>query len=162
MFDIITSHDFLAKLEADYDDFKEQPDSARHALNCIITAYHLHEWVWGDWLKADHATWRNLSIRDHDSFKEWLDANWPGFSVTQSLANGAKHFIRQAPVGTERVAGYGCGPYGVGPYGQPYLLIDYGATAANRWQTAEQLIDDAVTFWRDFFKTHQQISLPIA
>jgi len=61
MFDIITSRDFLAKLEADYTDFKAQPDSARHALNRIITAYHLHEWIWGDWLKTDYATWKKLS-----------------------------------------------------------------------------------------------------
>ena len=58
MFDIVTSQEFLAKLEADCTDFKAQPDSARHALNCIITAYHLHEWVWGDWLNADYATWK--------------------------------------------------------------------------------------------------------
>jgi hypothetical protein len=45
MFDIITSRDFLGKLEADYKDFKAQSDSARYALNCIITAYHLHVWV---------------------------------------------------------------------------------------------------------------------
>lgn len=36
IFDIVTSRDFLAKLEADYCDFKVQPDSARHALNCVF------------------------------------------------------------------------------------------------------------------------------
>jgi hypothetical protein len=24
-----------------------------------------------------------------------------------------------------------------------------------RWQTAEQLIDDALTFWHDFFETYR-------
>jgi hypothetical protein len=47
MFDIITSRDFLAKLEADWDDFMKEPHSARLALNCAITAFHLHEWVIG-------------------------------------------------------------------------------------------------------------------
>jgi hypothetical protein len=60
MFDIETSEDFLNKLEAEYADFKAQPDSTRQALNCIMTAYHLHEWVWGDWLKTDHETWNRL------------------------------------------------------------------------------------------------------
>lgn len=155
MFDIITSRDFLAKLEAEYHDFKAEPDSTRHALNCIITAYHLHEWIWGDWLKSDYATWKRLGIRDDESFKKWLDGACPGFNVMQSLANGAKHFIRRTTVETERVAGYGCGPHGIGPYGQPYLLIDYGAGAVERWQTAEQLLDDAVAFWRKFFETHR-------
>ena len=48
MFDIITSRDFLAKLEADFEDYERNPQSARHAVNCVITAYHIHEWVWGD------------------------------------------------------------------------------------------------------------------
>ncbi len=154
-FDIITSGDFLAKLDADYDDFKRQPDSSRHALNCIITAYHLHEWVWGDWLKIDYATWGKLGIRDDESFRSWLEGNWHGFGVVQSLANGTKHFVRQNAIGAERVAGYGCGPYGIGPYGQPYLLIDYGTAVPDRWQTAEQLIDEAINFWRQFFLTYR-------
>jgi hypothetical protein len=41
------------ELVADYADFKTQPDSARRAPNCIITAYHVHEWVWGHWLKTE-------------------------------------------------------------------------------------------------------------
>jgi hypothetical protein len=52
LFDIVTSYDFLAKLEEDYDDFVKEPHSSRLALNCAITAFHLHEWVWGDWSKV--------------------------------------------------------------------------------------------------------------
>lgn len=151
MFNISTSRDFLAKLEADYADFKAQPDSARHALNCIITAYHLYEWVWGDWLKTDHATWKKLHIRDIESFRKWVTTAWSGFQTAEALANGAKHFTR-APV-TERIAGYGRGPYGIGPYGRPYLLIDHGSSAtAPRWQTAEQLLDEGIVFWKAFFR----------
>jgi hypothetical protein len=153
----ITSQDFLAKLEADYADFKAQPDSARHALNCIITAYHLYEWVWGDWLKTDHVTWGKLSIRGRETFKDWLYSNCPGFAVMESLTNGAKHFVRKTNPETQHVSGYGCGPYGVGPYGRPYLLIDYGADKSERWQTAEQVIGEAVTFWRDFFSKYRSV-----
>lgn len=130
MFDIITSRDFLAKLEADHADFKAQPDSTRHALNCVITAYHLHEWIWGDWLKTDYATWQKFGVHDLESFREWLRTAWPGFQTAEALTNGAKHFT-QAPV-TERVACYGEGPYGVGPYGKPYLLIDHGSSATTQ------------------------------
>jgi hypothetical protein len=116
----------------------------------VITAYHLHEWIWGDWLKADYATWQRIGLRDLASFREWLTTAWPGFQTAEALTNGAKHFT-QAPV-TERIAGYGEGPYGIGPYGEPYLLIDHGSSAAaQRWQTAEQLLDEGVAFWKDFF-----------
>jgi hypothetical protein len=103
---------FSTSFKADYADFKSQPSSARRALNCIITAYHLHEWVWGDWLKADYATWKKLGIRDRNSFQAWLDSSWPGFGVLKDLTNGAKH-IRKTYVDTERIAGYGSGPYGM-------------------------------------------------
>jgi hypothetical protein len=154
MFDIVSSRDFLSKLEADYADFKSQPDSARHALNCIITAYHLTDWVWGDLLMRDDALLNELNVTSIDTFKAWLDREWPGFGVVQKLTNGTKHFIRKMSAETQRIAGYGCGPFGVGPYGKPYLLIDYGADKTERWQTAEQLLNDAVTFWRRFFGTY--------
>jgi hypothetical protein len=33
---------FLGMLKADFAEFEQNRDSARHALNCVITAYHLH------------------------------------------------------------------------------------------------------------------------
>jgi hypothetical protein len=158
VFDIITSDDFLVKLEADYADFKTQPDSARHALNCIITAYHLHEWVWGDWLKADKATQQELGINGTiASFEAWLERTCPDFGVVEKLTNGAKHFVRATAETTKRTAGWGEAPWGVAPWGQPCLLIDSGSDLPDdkRYQTAEQLLDDVVTFWRAFFKRHR-------
>jgi hypothetical protein len=155
MFDIVTCRDFLAKLNADFDDFLKQQDSARLALNCIVTAYHLHEWVWGDCLKTDHAVWKQLGIRDRETFIAWTERECPGFKTIQDLANGAKHFIRKQDVQTRHVGGFGMGPYGVGPYGASYLLIDYGADAgAERWKTARELLECAVTFWNGFFDKH--------
>lgn len=154
LFDIITSRDFMNKLEADYLDFKAEPDSARLALNCIITVYHLHEWVWGDWLNRDFETWKRLGIRDIDTFKKWLDIHCPGFLVIQSLTNGAKHFSKP-DAETRLISGFGMGPYGAGPYGHPYLLIDHGAGESARLQIADQLIEETVSFWRQFFETYR-------
>jgi hypothetical protein len=155
MFDIATSRDFLLKLEAEYADFKAQPDSARHALNCIITAYHLGEWVWGDWLKTNNELRQKLAIDSKQTFDSWLDASMPAYALLQKMANGEKHFVRPTIEKTQRIAGYGCGPYGGGRYGQPYLLIDYGTETQESWITAEQLIDESVGFWREFFHTHR-------
>jgi hypothetical protein len=80
MFDMTTSRDFLWKLEADFDDFMKKPHSVRLAVNCALTAYHLYEWVWGDWLKTDYATWKSLGIRDKESFLAWIDQ---GLSLVQ-------------------------------------------------------------------------------
>jgi hypothetical protein len=156
MFDLATSQDFYAVLVADFDDFMAEPHSARRALHCAITAFHLHEWVWGDWLKADHVTRAALGISDKKSFLEWIDQHCVWFPGVQDLANGTKHFARNQGFETMRIGGYGQGPYGVGPYGQGYLLIDYGEGAGvHRWQPAAHLLEIVVRFWRDFFRAYR-------
>ena len=106
MFDITNSLGFYKKLLADVADLQEHPDSARLAVNCAVTAYHLHEWVWGDWLKTDHAAWKKLGIRDKKGFLDWLDAHAPWFQTVQMLANGSKHFMRQASQQTRRTGSF--------------------------------------------------------
>lgn len=77
MFDIATSRDYYAKLVEEFDDFIAEPHSARRALNCATTAYHLREWVWGDWLKHDYAVWKVLGIRNETSFARWIEEACP-------------------------------------------------------------------------------------
>ena len=51
-FAIKTATDFLHKLRDEQADFVARDClSERHALNAVMTAYHLHEWVWGDFAK---------------------------------------------------------------------------------------------------------------
>ena len=99
----------------------------------------------------DFEAWQKIGRIHNDirSFKARLAELWPDMTVVEELTNGTKHLLK-GTVETERIAGYGSGPYNVGPYGQPYLLIDYGSDRDPRYQTAEQLIDGAVSFWRGF------------
>jgi hypothetical protein len=175
MFDIVTSRDFLAKLEADFDDFKKEPHSARLALNCAITAYHLHEWVWGDWLQTDYAAWTALKIRDKETFVKELDKTCTWFSTVQQLTNGTKHFSSSKDFRAERVgappfifddpgAGFDVGAfdgpiaYDAEKHGSGHLLIDYGDGAGRpRWKTAVGLLDEAVRFWREFFARYYSV-----
>ena len=163
MFDIVTSRDFLSKLEADFADFENEPHSTRLAVNCALTAYHLHEWVWGDWLKARKV------FKTKDDFLAWIDSACPWFETIQELANGAKHFRASEQFKTERVgappfmfdelgAGFDEGawdgpmPYVAESHGNGYLLIDYGeGIGPHRWKTAAALLDVVVRFWREFF-----------
>ena len=46
-FEIATAKDFLSKLKEEQNDFTASHSlSSRHAVNAILTAYHLQEWVW--------------------------------------------------------------------------------------------------------------------
>jgi hypothetical protein len=175
MFDITTSRDYLAKLEADFDDYMKEPASARLALNCAITAYHLHEWVWGDWLKRNHDVQDALGISGNtnkerkESFLAWIDKACVWFSTIQDLANGAKHVTGGQQFQAMRIgappfmldelgAGWGEGawdgpiPYVAESHGDGHLLIDYGeGTGNHRWRTAGALLDVVVRFLREFF-----------
>ena len=60
MFDINNARDFYQK--EDFDDYMQRPDSARHAMNCAITAHHMADWVWGDFVKGDASPILNPSM----------------------------------------------------------------------------------------------------
>lgn len=156
MFDIESAADFYRMLVEDFDDFMANQASSRHALHCAITGYHLHEWVWGDWLPRDVGTLAKLGIRDRKGFLVWIDRACPWFPVVQALTNGTKHFIRKRDFESSRVAGFGQGPYGVGPHGHAYLLLDFGEAAfEHRYRPAVDLLEVVVRFWRDFFNTYR-------
>jgi len=52
MFAIVTASDFLAKLREDLRQLQGQIDDSGLAMNCILSACHIHEWVWARWLKS--------------------------------------------------------------------------------------------------------------
>jgi len=157
MFDIQTARDFYALLVQDFDEFVEEPHSARRAMHCAISAYHLHEWVWGDWLSKYQAARDALGLtgRKKDQFLQWIDQHCVWFVFVQDLANGTKHFSREAALETLLVQGYGEGGFGMGPFGKGYLVIDLGEDAAEqRWLPAAHLLEVVVRFWRDFFRKY--------
>jgi hypothetical protein len=123
-----------------------------------VSAYHLYEWVWSDWLKAQK------HFKNRRAFLAWIGTACPWFSTIQEMANGAKHVrassfktefvISRSYVYGEPAAEWDDGhpkPY-VADGGKGHLLIDYGpGTGPHRWQTAASLIDAVVRFWREFF-----------
>ena len=109
MFNIQTASDFCSMLVEDFDDFVKEPHSARRAMHCAITAYHLNEWVWGDWLAKDKAARDTLGITAHDKklFLRWIDRQCVWFRIAQDLANGTNHFARETGLETVFVSGFG-------------------------------------------------------
>lgn len=153
-FDIRTAEDFLKKLLAEYQDFLRNPSSACHAINVAMSAYHLHEWVWGDRLKRNPKLKAKIGIAKgkKEGFEDWLRENCPGFDTVECICNGTKHFgndrERKDIPSTRKVSGYGKGPYGIGPHGQSYLLIKH---SNGTLQTAADLLKSVVEFWQKFF-----------
>lgn len=51
-----------AKLVLEFDDFCSNRGFGRHAMNLVITGFHLTEWVRKDFLEADQTKRKELGI----------------------------------------------------------------------------------------------------
>lgn len=156
MFDLTTSADFFDKMVDDFDDLFNDPLSTRHAINCALSAYHMHEWVWGDWLKADKATQQKLGIEGFNEWRAWVKIKEPFFEVVESLANGSKHF------GTSNANGLMTQVYRFEPGGHDYedfigRSLDVGFQDGNdiHWMDVSQILEHVVLFWQRFFETYR-------
>jgi hypothetical protein len=156
VFAITNASEFFAKVREDLAALEEKIDDAGRAMNCVLSSYHLHEWVWAHALKRrTPTTLGGIVIKDKSSFVGWLETACPYFLTLQELANGTKHC---APVNSaSRIEGYGMGPYGIGPFGKSYLLIDLGEgiPVPQRWLVATDMLHAVVDFWNKFFEQHK-------
>jgi hypothetical protein len=91
MFAITNSTEFFAKVRHELAALEEKIDDSGRAMNCILSAYHLHEWVWAHLLKATTPrTLASVVVNDKSSFVAWLETTCPHFLVLQQLTNGTK------------------------------------------------------------------------
>ena len=122
--------------------------SARHAINCAVTAYHMHEWVWGDWLKKDFETLRKLAMA---SFLSWIDANEPFFRTIQAVANGSKHFDRLAIERTRVARTVDAATFDRDAFDAARLEVQIDAAGdGSTHLLAEVLLNNLVVFWCNF------------
>ncbi|MFC0343406.1 hypothetical protein [Epilithonimonas hispanica] len=85
-FDIKTSDDFYNKLKEDYNEFCTKETSSRIALNCAMTAWHLHEWIYKDYKHTQLKAVKNIG-----DFKDKIKILCPSLKIMQDLCNGTKH-----------------------------------------------------------------------
>ena len=150
-FGIETARGLLEKLEQDTADFHNSNNlSERHALNAVWTAYHMHEWVWGDLLKSNFPIQQALGLfksgtrPDRDDFRDYLVRTFPAFEDARDLADATKHFDRKKDrSGTE-------------------FNSDFNSDFLHLWierksgvvQRAEDFLEEHLKFWRGFLDRH--------
>ena len=170
LFGITTVEDFFQKVcVKNYARIEEDIDDPGAAMNCILSLYHLHEWLWWSWLKGRYEVLVKLGIRNSEQKKpfdgwiKWLERECPHFDLLRELSRGTKH-CKRLPHTTQRVAGWGLGPYGVGPYGTPYLHIDLGEdeNLTTRHLVASTVLKEILEFWWAFFTEYRVFDPPEA
>jgi hypothetical protein len=160
MFGITNALQFYQKLVQEFDDFCENQGSARHAMNFVITAYHLHEWIWKDYLKNDAARRQVMGIeKDFKAYREWLDSRSIWYAQMEPLANGSKHFrpasgphISTVDVGSLNSFAFNEEAYNDG---YSYFVMDMGIhEGLPNIAPAGMLFEAVMRFWRDFLRAH--------
>jgi hypothetical protein len=97
-FGISTARNFLEKLHEEQQDLiATHCLSERHALNAIMTAYHLHEWVWGECRSRRLDLVQNWGLtpkKDPEEFRIYLadQTRCPAIEDARKVTNGTKHF----------------------------------------------------------------------
>ena len=155
-FGIETPTDLLDKLIEEYWDFaRSHCLSARHAINATMTAYHLHEWVWGGFVKGRpdlHSTWQ-LSPGERsgcEHFKKWLGTQCPAFPDAEKVTNGTKHFDHSAISTGEHQGIFQRSAFQENAFDVSYLWIEEDG----RKRRAEDFIKELVDYWTAFFKEY--------
>ncbi|MBN8876163.1 MAG: hypothetical protein J0I32_01335 [Sphingobacteriales bacterium] len=87
-YDIKTSLDFFRKLLDEREDWLKTRTSARHAINCAITAWQLHDWVFAE--KEKYPFMNQFATKN--DFKSYLKSK-ENFQTLHDLADGAKHYV---------------------------------------------------------------------
>lgn len=84
-FDIRTAADFFKKLKEDFADYSTDITSARHALNCAMTAWHLTEWVY-------HEFNLDKTFKKVSDFQEDVKKQCSSLVIMHDISNGSKHY----------------------------------------------------------------------
>lgn len=87
-FDIKYSRDLLQKLIEDFEELKNNPLSSRIAINCAMTAWHLTDWVFKEYI-ARHGYAKTGEFRD--------SLGCPSLFIMHDIANGSKHLEVSRP-----------------------------------------------------------------
>lgn len=159
VFLISTPFELFEKMKLEFDDFKNDPSSSRHAFNFTLTAYHLREWVWKSLLEPDRNISNKISadLDDQDKFNTFINDNCPEFKLLRELANNAKHFYSKSdqnninkvhlPVTWDQID---CA------WDKLEIPWDYNGLIAvtndQRWISVLDLFSSVCKFWIDLFK----------
>jgi hypothetical protein len=94
-FGIVSSRQFLEKLEQEYSDFDKDHISARHAINCALTSWHLSDWTYSEYFSTDPAFQDSIEPRKSGilKYQEYLIQNCEELKYMRLIANGSKHCI---------------------------------------------------------------------
>lgn len=155
---VTTPHEMFEKMKLEFDDFKLNPKSSRHAINFVLTAHHLKEWVWKSYLKKNEYLRKSIStkIEDKETFYSYLNSECKETKLVRELANNVKHFyltlegeIQETTNGEKPWEDITCTweNYNV-PWDYDGLIV---VTKDGAWSSALDIFQTTHDYWVNFF-----------
>lgn len=153
-FNIKTTADFFQKLREEYDEFCKDKTSARVALNCAMTAWHLTEWSYNEFNPQISSQFPTLA-----SYQQELKRQCSSLQIMHDLANGTKHYLltRHQPVVKETKLHKGAFS---SDFSRDFDIstLDIELNDGTKIYFEDE-IEIAITFWQGYLKT--TFNLPI-
>jgi len=150
-FEIITPIDFFGKLIEDHREYAGDLLSSRRAINCAMSAWHLLDWIYWEYY---HVSMEKRELMDK------VQRECPAFIILQDITNGSKHY--RITYYTSRVASteHHRGAFSSGfSRGFDISTLEVIKTDGTR-HFYEDIINEAIVYWRLFFKNELNIELP--
>lgn len=156
-YDIKTSLDFFKKLLDEREDFLKNPSSARHAINCAITAWQLHDWVYAERDKFPFMD----QFKTKSQFRNYLYSK-SDFRTLHDLADGAKHYeltSRKTTIRDTKISSWkNLSRYNkIDEISQLFITVDFAKVGMT--MSFDDLLYTITLFWYEFFQNDLKVNL---
>jgi hypothetical protein len=144
-FGLSSAADFLQKLREERADFVHSNClDPRHAVNAVMTGYHLCEWIFGE-----NAGRPSFEYKGHKSFRKSLNAIAGSLIEDAGLVtDGTKHFRPNKIKTGKREGAFQRGAFQDDAFDVDCLWLERDG----KEQRAEDFIDELLQFWDRFFR----------
>lgn len=159
---VITPDDMMLKMKLEFNDFSQNTLSSRHAINFVLTAHHLKEWVWKSYLENNEKARVAISpeIIDVKTYYSFLNLECGEIKILHELANNIKHFysisdeIQETTSNLKNWEEIDCTweSWDI-PYGYNGFII---ISKENRWISALEIFQKVHNYWNNFFEMFLQ------
>ncbi|MFN8437327.1 MAG: hypothetical protein U0V72_06750 [Cytophagales bacterium] len=163
-FGIINSEQFLEKLLSEYEDFDKNPISARHAINCALTAWHLTDWIYqehsiikdnfkdSEKTKEKNGITERIKISGLKKFQDHLiNQKCKELSYMRDISNGSKHcLLRNTEIKGKTlkyIGNYSFKDYSRKDYNVDRFIYEDGNGVK---QNFEDALLTVIEFWKNF------------
>jgi hypothetical protein len=165
-FGIVSSKGFFEKLEEEFRDFDNNHVSARYAINCALTSWHLIDWTYSEYFKDD-ARFQDTEKTKTKQGREYLFivsglTKYQGYVIKlckeltymRLIANGSKHCMLRNTEIKEKTVLYQ-GDFSHQEFYRHEFDVDKFEIMLNDGATIdfENALVKTIEFWREYIRS---------